>query len=84
MLRAAFVFADFLQQQRRAYPEGFGQRYDGLEARVDVAGLEPAEHAGADARVLRDIGQREIEFFANAARDVADARRDLGTVDQLG
>ncbi len=47
-----------------------------------MAGLEPAQHAGADAGVLRDIGQGQIEFLADPSRDVTDARGDFGTIDQ--
>ena len=82
MLRTAFDLADFLQQQCRTYPEGLGQRDDGLEARIDVAGLETAQHARADAGMLRDVGQGQIQLFADAAGDVTDARRDCGAIDQ--
>ena len=47
-----------------------------------MAGLEAAEHARADAGVLRHVGQCQVQFLADAARDVTDPCGDLGAVDQ--
>jgi hypothetical protein len=82
VLRAALVLADLLQQQRGPYPERLGQRYDGLETRIHMTGFQPAEHAGADTGVLRDVGKGQIELYADAACNMADACRHLGAIDQ--
>ena len=76
VLRIAFFSPTSCRSSAGRTPESLRERDDRFQARADVAGLETAQHAGADAGACcGDIGQREAQLFADPARDTSDAAR---------
>src|SRR6202047_4067436 len=78
MLRPVFRRSDLLQQQRRTYPEHLRESHDRLQTGTHATGLQTTEHALADVRLLRDVGEGEAELVADAPRHATDARGMMG------
>src|ERR1700722_15552993 len=75
------VSPHLLQQKRGSYAERTGERNQGLQTGSDMAGLEPAQHSGADPGGGRDIRQRQVLAFPDSASDQSQLPADIARSD---
>ena len=76
-LRAFRGAADVLQQQGRPHAQRRRQCDQCFQAGRDVAGLEPAQHSGADPGAGSDIREGQMLAFAHTPRDHSQLTTDV-------